>query len=120
MKIEESQKNTNPIDEKILKEIKDILRKIQPDKVIVFGSYAKGEVHRDSDIDLVIVLNKTGLSSNYRELLKNRMEINRLLREIRSKIPMDILVYTKDEWKLLLKSGGSFFKEINRTGFRIL
>ena len=44
------------IDESLVKEIvRRILAAAAPDKIIVFGSGATGEMTRDSDIDLLIV-----------------------------------------------------------------
>ncbi|MCK4448123.1 MAG: nucleotidyltransferase domain-containing protein [Candidatus Marinimicrobia bacterium] len=46
--------------EKITPELIDyivgkIVREIQPEKVILFGSYARGDFHQDSDLDLFII-----------------------------------------------------------------
>ena len=46
--------------EKITPELIDyvvgkIVREIQPEKIILFGSYARGDFDRDSDLDLFIV-----------------------------------------------------------------
>lgn len=35
----------------------------QLNKIILFGSYARGDTHSDSDIDLMIVLNKDSISA---------------------------------------------------------
>jgi predicted nucleotidyltransferase len=44
------------VDEQIIQEIiRRILSVTQPDKIILFGSAATGEMTRDSDIDLLIV-----------------------------------------------------------------
>jgi predicted nucleotidyltransferase len=32
--------------------VEKIVRKIQPEKIILYGSYARGDFHKDSDIDL--------------------------------------------------------------------
>jgi predicted nucleotidyltransferase len=43
--------------EDVLKEtIKRILSVVQPKKVVLFGSAARGEMHPDSDIDLLVVI----------------------------------------------------------------
>lgn len=34
---------------------KKIVREIQPEKIILFGSYARGDFSRDSDMDLFII-----------------------------------------------------------------
>ncbi len=44
------------IDDKIIKDIvRQILTVAKPDKIILFGSAATGQMTRDSDIDLLIV-----------------------------------------------------------------
>ena len=34
----------------------EVVEKFQPDKIILFGSYAYGEPNQDSDIDLLVIL----------------------------------------------------------------
>lgn len=43
------------IEEKIKKYINEVKKRYSVDKVIVFGSYAKGNITNSSDIDLAIV-----------------------------------------------------------------
>lgn len=35
--------------------VKKIVQEIQPEKIILFGSYARGDFERDSDLDLFII-----------------------------------------------------------------
>ncbi len=35
--------------------VEKIVREIQPEKIILFGSYARGDFSRDSDLDLFII-----------------------------------------------------------------
>lgn len=104
----------------VLNEVKTLLQVVNANKAIVFGSFATGTIHAESDIDLVVILNQEGISPNYNNLLRNRMKINSLLRNVREKIPVDLLVYTKDEWELLLASGSSFINDINNNGLRLI
>ena len=92
----------------------------RPLKVMVFGSLARGAPHEDSDIDLVVILNKDGKSDSYRAMISARMEIAKRLRALRRKYPIDILVYTKDEWEELKASGSSFIKKIDQEGVAVL
>lgn len=92
----------------------------KPLKVIIFGSFANGIPKEDSDIDLVVVLDKEGMSDTYRTVINNRMEISRRLRDLKRRYPMDILVYTRDEWEALKVSGSSFVDKIEREGISIL
>ena len=82
------------------KKIKDIIIKIveciDPQKIILSGSNAYGTPHKNSDIDLLVVVN---YSSQPR--YKRAREIRKHLWGIIN-IPKDILVYTEseiNEWK---------------------
>lgn len=71
-----------------------IVKNINPDKVILFGSYAYGQPQEDSDLDILVI--KDTDSDRY----KRTREIKKYLRGI--KIPIDVVVYTKaeiEEWK---------------------
>jgi predicted nucleotidyltransferase len=101
----------------VKQEIIDSLSKPpKPFKVILFGSYAYGIPDEDSDIDLLVILDKDGKGHNYRTLIKNRQEISGRLRELKKKYPVDLIVYTKDEWEELKFCGSSFIREIEEKG----
>lgn len=68
-----------------------IASNINPDKIYLFGSYATGMANEDSDIDLLVV--KETLEPRY----KRSIEIQRLL--IGTKLPVDIVVYTNNEFE---------------------
>ena len=99
-----------------LEEIKKRVSTINPWKVIVFGSAIKETAKEESDIDIVVILNKSGLSKDYSELLKNKAIVSKTLRDIRKKIPIDLLVFTREEWESLKNSGSTFFTEIEKKG----
>ncbi len=44
-----------PLSETLPKAIENLIRQIQPEKVILFGSYAYGNPTPDSDVDLLII-----------------------------------------------------------------
>ena len=67
-----------------------IAKKFNPDKIILFGSYANGTSNDDSDLDLLIV-QETDLPMH-----KRGMDIRLSL--IGSMIPVDILIYTQSEF----------------------
>ncbi len=71
--------------------INRIATNVNPDKIYLFGSYATGMANEDSDIDLLVV--KETLEPRY----KRSIEIQRLL--IGTKLPVDVVVYTKDEFE---------------------
>jgi predicted nucleotidyltransferase len=61
----------------------------QPEMVVLFGSYATGNAHEGSDLDLLLV------KQTNENPLNRAAGLRRALRDIL--IPMDILVYTPSE-----------------------
>ena len=99
-----------------LKELVEKLRGIDPFKVIVFGSRAKGTFSEESDIDLVVVLDSTKISKNFNEKMDKKLLVRDCIREINEKIAINLVVYTKAEFDILQKGKTSFINEINRSG----
>ncbi len=108
------------LDKKIKDEILHCLKKEKLHKIILFGSHAYGTSHTDSDIDLLIISDNKGMSKNYRDHLKNKNIISKHLLGIRKKYPIDLIVYTKDEWDFLKATKISFIKAIEEKGLDLL
>ena len=79
----------------IIKEITDKIKKaVDPEKIILFGSYAFGKQKKESDLDILIIMN-----SNLPRY-KRSVPVYKALAGIL--IPKDIIVYTPEEvedWK---------------------
>jgi len=82
----------------------------QPDKIILFGSFARQEISLWSDIDLIIVK---------RTKKKFLDRIKDVLLLLRPKVGIDILVYTPDEFNNLCGQRLFFKKEIEAKGVTI-
>jgi uncharacterized protein len=93
----------------------------EPDieKVILFGSFAKGDQRQDSDLDLLVLLREQGIHSTYKQRLERSCRISRLCNPLRERISIDILVYTHDEWNYLLNKNSLFLKEVQRVGVTV-
>src|SRR5690554_3483566 len=81
-------------EEKINEVVKRIVSNVNPEKIILFGSYAEGNPDDDSDLDILVV--KEMDIPRY----KRSRQIRKYLRGI--KVPIDLLVYSQneiDEWK---------------------
>lgn len=92
----------------------------KPLKVLLFGSLARGTPGEESDIDLVVILDKAGKAQSYRAMISARTDIAKRLRSLRRKYPIDILVYTKEEWEDLKASGSSFIAKIEKEAMAVL
>ncbi len=82
------------ITEQVIDEMMEvIIREIHPERIILFGSRARGEEKMASDIDLLVVEKESfGMGHSRREEIAR---IRRILSQFR--IPKDILVYSTDE-----------------------
>ncbi|MBI5875311.1 MAG: nucleotidyltransferase domain-containing protein [Deltaproteobacteria bacterium] len=81
--------------EDILKEITHVIvEAVNPFKIILFGSHARGNAAPGSDLDFLIIEEYPFDPSRSRR--KEIGDIHRLLKHVR--MPMDILVYSKQEF----------------------
>jgi predicted nucleotidyltransferase len=102
---------------KTLKEFKSALEAmgIRVDQIIVFGSYAKGNAKKDSDIDVAVI------SDDFKRmnLLKRLETIGLALAKAKIMEPIEAIGYTKKEFDL--KGKGTFVgDEIKLTGVQII
>ena len=75
--------------EKITEITKRIIEASQPDKIILFGSHARGDFNTDSDLDLLVVIP---------DVKHPRAESTRLRGVLRGLlIPVDIVVATPEQ-----------------------
>ena len=92
-----------------LEEVKKrIVETFNPQKIILFGSYAYGQTTPDSDVDLLVVM-----ESDDRPV-ERAAKVSRLLRP--RPFPMDILVRTPDEIQHRLEIGDQFIREVLERG----
>ena len=75
-----------------------IIEQINPKKIILFGSYARGEATNDSDIDLLVVIN------DYDDRYKTASNISMELSP--SPYPSDVLTYYTKDIKQMKNSYG--------------
>jgi len=99
--------------EKELEDIISIIRKINPEKIYLFGSYASESRDEQSDIDLIVVAPST------EPPLERRMELRRMLAEYDRRIGLDLLVYTPDEFNMLAQEPSSFISSALKQGIKI-
>jgi len=94
--------------------IRDIIIKTVPvEKIFLFGSYADGKPHADSDLDLYVVISD---NVNIREIDAMRL-IRKAIRDIKT-MPVDIIVGKKDKFNQL-KLTPSIERQIVREGMTL-
>ncbi|MBI4559000.1 MAG: nucleotidyltransferase domain-containing protein [Candidatus Hydrogenedentes bacterium] len=97
--------------QKLIGEIIDrIVRDYQPEKIVLFGSFAYGRPHRDSDVDLLII------KDTAERPIDRRVTVRRLLAPATGKIPVELLVLTPRELGERQAIGDQFIGEILRCG----
>ena len=77
--------------EKIKKQIVEALKPLNPEKIILFGSYAYGTPTEDSDLDICVI------EKDYKNKWEEKSKIRKALKQIR--IAKDILL-EKEEYFL--------------------
>jgi predicted nucleotidyltransferase len=76
-------------------------------RVILFGSYAKGAVTADSDVDLLVIVPFEGRSVD--QSVKIRLKL-------RPSFPVDIIVRTPEKVRQRIEMGDDFMREIVEKG----
>ena len=92
------------------------LKSLNPLKIILFGSYAWGTPNNDSDIDIIVVLDNEEIPSSYEDHNKLYLEVARCIREFNLNHPIDLLVYTKPMYEVLMSQESSFSLEVSNQG----
>ncbi len=102
----EKEKNIKKIIQEIFEE-----NGIKADKIILFGSRARGDYKESSDWDLLIIVEKTLLR-------KQKSEISHLIRKRLADefIPCDVLIRSKEELEERKKMIGSVIRSAIKEG----
>src|SRR5882724_7600880 len=85
---------------------RQVAERFQPDKIILFGSYAYGTPHADSDVDILVIM-----------LARNELDqAVRIRLTVDYNFPLDLLVRTPKNLSRRLAEGDSFLREIVAKG----
>lgn len=94
----------------ILRIVDQIKREYEPERIILYGSYAYGKPTEDSDIDLFIV------KETDKRRVDRFVEVKRLIYDPGRHISISPLVYTPKEVEERLSLGDDFVGEILTRG----
>ena len=83
-----------------------VVERFQPEKIVLFGSYAYGTPNADSDVDILVVM----------PAYNQRSKAHKIRTVISAPFPMDLIVRTPDTLKWRLEEGDTFLREITSKG----
>jgi len=87
-----------------------IVSSVEPDQIVLFGSYARGENKETSDIDLLV------LKKNLQDAKIITDNLYMSFFENKIKIPVDLIVLDYDKYNKLKNEIGYIYKTINKEG----
>lgn len=96
------------IQSEIGKIVKRIVREFRPEKVILFGSHARGEAGPNSDVDMLVIMDCKGSKR------ETQLAIRLALHEFR--IAKDIIVTTPEEFAWRKEIPGTIERPAEREG----
>jgi len=92
---------------KIAEIVRQIVVEYNPEKIILFGSFAWGKPGSDSDVDLLVV------KDTDEGFFERNISVRKIIDGV---LPVDILVRTPEEIKKRLMLGDPFYGNIIKNG----
>jgi predicted nucleotidyltransferase len=101
------------ITESTLQQLVEQIKQFDPEKVILFGSYAYGTPNNNSDVDLFMVKN-----IDKQDIRQTRIAIRRSLFNIiwNNRIELDLFVDSEEHINYRMNIGDKFYEELTTKG----
>ena len=106
-----------PAEQKWLDLYRDALKREYPgivQRMIVYGSKARGDAHEESDIDIVIII-----TNDSRRLHRPLRELGHDLATLKPVLPQ-LFVHTESSWTDRVEKGLPFQQNVEREGVDVL
>jgi len=84
-----------------------VVRQLNPNRIILFGSFARGDFNEGSDIDLVVI---GDWKQDFLDRIRVLLDINEF------GLPIEAVGYTEDEFEHMIREGNRFIIEVISTG----
>lgn len=84
-----------------------VVSKLNPKRIILFGSFARGDFNEGSDIDLIVIAD---WKEGFLDRIKTLMEMNDL------KLPIEPIGYTEEEFEEMIRKGNPFILKVLEEG----
>ncbi len=111
---------TKTLTPSIKKEILQCLMPLNPEKIILFGSYAYGKPNENSDLDIYVVTNDDFMPKSWKENNELYLSVSQHLRDLRNDIAIDLMVHTKQMYKKLKQLDSNFYRNSIQKGVELL
>ena len=105
--------------EEIKNQIIEALKPLDPEKVILFCSYAYGEPTADSDIDLYIVTKDDFIPQSFKEKSEIYLKYARSIRDLQKEIAIDLIVHTRKMFEKFVDLNSSFYRHSIKEGIEL-
>jgi predicted nucleotidyltransferase len=93
--------------QKIRAFVDELVRRFQPERVVLFGSHAYGFPDDGSDVDLLVIMPHRGHSARQAALIRQ---------QVRAGFPLDLIVRSPAKLRQRIKMGDSFLCEVLSKG----
>ncbi len=97
-----------PVAETLPAAIENLIREVNPERIILFGSYASGNPTPDGDVDLLVIVRTD--ESYWERYLRVAMALKPCL------FPLDLIVKTPEEVEEALQTCSPFLREVFAKG----
>jgi len=92
------------------------LKLTDPDKIILFGSYANGEPSNESDLDILVVTGDDVIPSSFSEKSRIYLRISKAITDIKKEFPVDLIVHTRAMHRKFIERDSLFARELLTNG----
>jgi len=100
-------KRSGEVSKKIDDYVGEVVRKLNPSLVILFGSFARGDISEGSDIDILVVAD---FKEDFLDRIRTLMDLNTF------KIPIEPVGYTPQEFNQMKNRKNPFIMEVLEKG----
>ena len=87
--------------------VEQIVKKFKPQKIILFGSYARGNPRPESDVDMLVVMDTH---------LKDVQQAIQICQQIEYRFGLDLIVHTQKYLAERVKMGDWFLRDVIKEG----
>ena len=87
--------------------VQQIVEKFKPQKIILFGSYARGNPRPESDVDMLVIMDTP---------LKDVQQAIQICQQIEYRFGLDLIVHTPKYLAERLKMGDWFLRDVIQEG----